>query len=341
MPHSLLRDAATGLDRLALARLPTPVDDAPRLAAALGLASLRVKREDQSGYALGGNKLRQLDFLMAEAVAEGADVLVSTAGSQSNFCRSLAGAAAKLGLRCHLHLRAATGTAVVGNLLLDTLLGATVTFTAVTDPWDPAVARELEEIAAGYRAAGHAPRIIQLTGPAAATAVAGWVAGAAELAADTAADPPDAVVCVCGSGLTLAGLALGFKELGVATRVIGISAQQPAARLKPWIVASANEAAVRLGCRDRLAEPDVEIVDTVIGPGYGQPSSDSIEAVHLAGRTEGLLLDPVYTGKGLVGIRAALRTGLLRAQDRVVFIHSGGTPGLFAHGEALLTRDAP
>ncbi|MHB2169597.1 pyridoxal-phosphate dependent enzyme [Alsobacter sp. R-9] len=337
MRNSLIRDAATGLDRLALARLPTPVDDAPRLAAVLGLASLRVKREDQSGYALGGNKLRQLDFLMAEAEAAGADILVSTAGSQSNFCRSLAGAAAKRGLDCHLHLRAATGTAFVGNLLLDTILGATVTFTRVTDPWDPVVAQELDAIAETYRAAGRKPRVIQLTGPAAATAVAGWVAGAAELVSDFEAGSgtPDAVVCVCGSGLTLAGLALGFKERGCPARVIGISAQQPASRLKPWIVASANQAAAQLEFGTRLGESDFDIIDTVIGPGYGQPSAESLEAVRLAGRTEGLLFDPVYTGKGIVGIGAALRDGVLRSSDHVVFIHSGGTPGLFAHGDAF------
>ncbi len=294
MKDGFIRDAATGLDRLALARLPTPVDDAPRLAEALGLATLRVKREDQSGYALGGNKLRQLDFLMAEAEAAGADILVSTAGSQSNFCRSLAGAAAKRGLRCHLHLRASTGTACVGNLLLDTILGATLTFTQVTDPWDPTIAQELDAIAEEYRSAGQNPRVIQLTGSAAATAVAGWVAGAAELVNDFGSGPraPDAVVCVCGSGLTLAGLALGFKHMGCPVRVIGVSAQQPASRLKPWIVASANEAATRLGFRVRLDERDFDIIDTVIGPGYGKPSAESLEAVKLAGRTEGCCSTP-------------------------------------------------
>ena len=145
---STLRDPTTGLERLALSRLPTPLDDAPRLARALGIASLAIKREDMAGYALGGNKLRQLDFILAEALAAGADILVTTAGSQSNFCRSLAGAAAKLGLGCHLHLRAAMGTEMVGNLLLDNLFGATVTFTGVTDPWDETVADELDTIAA-------------------------------------------------------------------------------------------------------------------------------------------------------------------------------------------------
>ena len=152
----IVRDPTTGLDRMVLARLPTPLDDAPTLADALGVARLSIKREDMSGYALGGNKLRQLDFILAEAIAAGADTLVA-AGSQSNFCRSLAGAAAKLGLACHLHLRSSTGTAFVGNLLLDDILGATVTFTNATDPWDPVVAQELRRSRAATKHGGGSP----------------------------------------------------------------------------------------------------------------------------------------------------------------------------------------
>jgi 1-aminocyclopropane-1-carboxylate deaminase/D-cysteine desulfhydrase-like pyridoxal-dependent ACC family enzyme len=336
MPQIVL-DPTTGLNRLTLSRLPTPLDPAPKLAAALGLARLSVKREDLSGYALGGNKLRQLDFILAEALAAGADILVTTAGSQSNFCRSLAGAAAKLGLGCHLHLRAATGTALVGNLLLDEILGASVTFTQVVDPWDPQIAQELAEIAATYEQQGRKPFIVQLTGVSAATAIAGWMSGAAELLRDAEDGPgiPDVVISVCGSGLSLAGLALGFKHLSCPARLVGVSAQQPAARLKAWIVAAAGEAATRLGLSPRLAADDFDIVDSEIGPGYGKPSAASIAAVRLAGRTEGLLLDPIYTGKGLAGLQAALRAGIVRQDHSVVFVHSGGTPGLFAHAEAF------
>jgi 1-aminocyclopropane-1-carboxylate deaminase/D-cysteine desulfhydrase-like pyridoxal-dependent ACC family enzyme len=140
---------------------------------------------------------------------------------------------------------------------------------------------------------------------------------------------------VCGSGLSLAGLALGFKHLSCPTRLIGISAQQPAARLKAWIVDAAAEASSRLNIATRLEPADFEIIDSEIGPGYGMPSSASIDAVRLAGRTEGLLLDPIYTGKGLAGIIACLRSGLIEPGDNVVFLHSGGTPGLFAHAPAF------
>ncbi|CAH1678091.1 D-cysteine desulfhydrase [Hyphomicrobiales bacterium] len=336
------RDPTTGLERLTLSHLPTPLDDAPRLARAIGIASLAIKREDMAGYALGGNKLRQLDFILAEALAAGADMLVTTAGSQSNFCRSLAGAAAKLGLGCHLHLRAAMGTERVGNLLLDDIFGATITFTAVTDPWDRTVANELDAIAADYAAKGRNPFIVQLTGVSAAVGVCGWMSGAAELTRDFAARGavPDVMVAVCGSGLSLAGLALGFKHLGCRTRLLGISAQQPAPRLKAWICGTADEASTLLGIDTRLTDDDFDIIDSEIAPGYGKPSPASLAAVRLAGRLEGLVLDPVYTGKGMAGLATAARTGVIKPEHSVVFLHSGGTPGLFTHAEALAPEAA-
>jgi 1-aminocyclopropane-1-carboxylate deaminase/D-cysteine desulfhydrase-like pyridoxal-dependent ACC family enzyme len=334
MPE-LLQDQVTGLSRIALAHLPTPLEPAARLAAAIGLRALYVKREDLSGYALGGNKLRQLDFILANAQMAGADMLIATAGSQSNFCRSLAGAAAKLGLGCHLHLRAKMGTEKVGNLLLDDIFDAAVTFTQLTDPWDPAIRAELDEIADRYSAQGRKPFVTQLTGTSANAAVAGWVSGAAELQTDFQRldQAPDAMVVVCGSGLSLAGLALGFKHLGCPTRLVGISAQQPAARLKSWITGAANEAAEQMQFTTRLNEDDFDIIDSAIAPGYGMPSDASLAAVRLAGRTEGLVLDPVYTGKGMAALHAAVQDGRLSPEGSVVFLHSGGTPGLFTHAD--------
>lgn len=334
-------DPTTGRDRLRLADFPTPMDHAPRLGAALGLADLHIKREDQSGYALGGNKLRQLDFILAQALAEGADTLVATAGSQSNFCRSLAGAAARLGMACHLHLRAKMGTEFAGNLLLDHVFGARVTFTQRTDPWDPAIAQELDELSATLKAKGKRPFVVQLTGVSASVGVAGWMSGAAEMIGDFDAIEartgrrPDAVVAVCGSGLTLAGLALGFKHLGESARLIGVSAQQPKARLTDWIIATANEAAHWLAVNARLEHGDFDIIDEAIAPGYGQPSDESIAAVRLAGQTEGLVTDPIYTGKGIAGIRIGIADGRIARDSSLVFLHSGGAPGLFTHTAAF------
>ncbi len=336
-PPAVSIDPISGRPRLDMARLPTPFEPAPRLAEHLGVASVHIKREDMAGYALGGNKLRQLDFILAEAIASGADMLIATAGSQSNFCRSLAGAAAKLGLGCHLHLRAKMGTELVGNLLLDDIFGAEVTFTQQTDPWHPAIKDEIEAIADNYRRQDRSPFVVQLTGVSANVGVAGWMSGAAELVEDFKAigRMPDIVVAVCGSGLTAAGLALGFKHLGVQTRVMGVSAQQPEARLRKWITETANIAAAWMGIETRLSGQDFEIVDGEIGPGYGIPSAASLAAVKTAGRLEGLVLDPVYTGKGMAALIGAADKGLLGKASSIVFLHSGGTPGLFTHASAF------
>ncbi|WP_306223753.1 pyridoxal-phosphate dependent enzyme [Bosea beijingensis] len=341
-PPAVSIDPVSGRPRLELARLPTPFEPAPRLAEHLDVASVYVKREDMAGYALGGNKLRQLDFILAEAIAAGADLLIATAGSQSNFCRSLAGAAAKLGLGCHLHLRARMGTERVGNLLLNDIFGAEVTFTQNADPWHPAIKDEIEAIAADYRRQGRSPFVVQLTGVSANVGVAGWMSGAAELAEDfkTIGQAPDIVVAVCGSGLTAAGLALGFKHLGVPTRVMGVSAQQPEARLRKWIIETANVAAAWMGIETRLSGQDFDIVDSEIGPGYGLPSAASLAAVNTAGRLEGLVLDPVYTGKGMAALIGAAEKGLFGKASSIVFLHSGGAPGLFTHASAF-ERPAP
>jgi D-cysteine desulfhydrase family pyridoxal phosphate-dependent enzyme len=330
-------DEPTGLRRLSFARLPTPLEEAPRLAAALGLRGLWIKREDLSGYALGGNKLRKLDFLLAEAIDAGADTLIATAGYQSNFCRALAGAAAKAGLRCHLHLRAAGPLKLEGNLLLDRIFGAGITTTDATDPWDPRIRAELDAIAEDLRSEGRHPCVVQLTGASAPLGVAAWFSGAHELAQDLDAlgVEPDLVVVACGSGLTLAGLALGLKHLGSRTRVLGLSVQQPASRLLPWVVDVAERTAQRLGISIRLATEDLIILDDQIGPGYGVPTPAALDAVTLAGQTEALVLDPVYTGKAFAGLMAQARGGILSRDATAVFLHSGGTPGLFANAAAF------
>ena len=331
-----MQDDFAALPRLELARLPTPVETAPRLAASLGLANLWVKREDLSGTAFGGNKLRQLSLILGAACANGADTVIATAGVQSNFCRALAGSAASLGLGCELLLRGSAAAKREGNLLLDHVFGANVSFTAATDPWDPAIRAELEAMAARARAVGKRPAIVQLTGDSASLGVAGWVGGADEVLAqvDALAIAPTHLVVACGSALTLAGLALGFKRRGRGPRLFGVSVQQPASRLRPWIVAAAAQGAARLKIDSALAETDFDLVEAV-GPGYGQPSPEAIAAVRLAGRFQGWVLDPVYTGKALAGLIAACETGQIPRDAAPLFLHSGGAPGLFANAAAF------
>ncbi len=330
------RDLATGLPRLRLAHLPTPLTPAPRLADQLGLSSLVVKREDMTGVAFGGNKLRQIDFILAEALAAGADTIVTTASSQSNFCRAMAGACAATGLACHLLLRRAGGHALQGNLLLDIIFGATVEWIDETDPWSPAIATSLHRAVERLGAEGRRPQLVQLPGATAALAAAGWVSGGAELADDFArlGRAPDALVVACGSGLTAAGLALGLKHAGLPTRVIGISVQQPAARLLPWVLDVAERAAHLIGIPTRLDASDLLLTDDQVAPGYGRPSPASLAAVRLAGRHAGLVLDPVYTGKAMAGLIGAIGSDLPRGAS-VAFLHSGGTPGLFQHAQAF------
>jgi len=333
--------APAPLPRLPLGAFPTPLEAAPRLAAALGVAALHVKREDLSGPALGGNKIRQLEMLLADARAQGCDAVISTAGQQSNFCRALAGTAAKLGLRCALLLRGAAPPRATGNLFLDGLFGADTRFLDVKDPWDPRARQALDALAEELRGQGHRPYVIHLTGASAGLGVAAWVAGADELDAQFTAlgIDPDRLVLACGSSLTLAGIALGLKRAGRRCRVSGISVQQPASRLVPWIVEAAARALPLLAPGPALAAADFDMIDGFVGAAYGTPSPAGIAAVRLAGAREGLVLDPVYTGKAMAGLAACLGDGRFGAAERIVFLHSGGTPGLFAHLDAF--GDAP
>jgi 1-aminocyclopropane-1-carboxylate deaminase/D-cysteine desulfhydrase-like pyridoxal-dependent ACC family enzyme len=315
---------------------PTPLEPAPRLAAALGLGALWVKREDLAGTAFGGNKLRQISLLLADARAAGADTVITTAASQSNFCRALAGSAARAGLGCALLLRRAGGAEMQGNLLLDQVFGARIAWTDATDPWDPAIEAELEELAETLRAEGKRPAIIRLPGRSAALAASAWAHGAAELAADLAAvgAAPDVVTVACGSGLTACGLALGLPRAGLAARVLGISVQQPVSRLRPWCEEVIGRTAALLGWPAGEAANRLRLTESQIAPGYARPSDASRAAVRLAGRCEGLVLDPVYTGKALAGLAAAVGDAVPRG-GAAVFIHSGGAPSLFLHAAAL------
>jgi 1-aminocyclopropane-1-carboxylate deaminase/D-cysteine desulfhydrase-like pyridoxal-dependent ACC family enzyme len=329
------RDPA--LQRLPLGAFPTPLEAAPRLAAAIGAKALLVKREDLSGPALGGNKIRKLELLLADARAHGADAVITTAGLQSNFCRALAGTAAKLGMRCALLLRGNRPDRATGNLMLDRLFDADVRHLDVKDPWDPRARAALDALADELRGQGHTPYVIHLPGASAGLGVAAWVAGADELDAQfTAAGvDPDRLIVACGSGLTLAGLALGLKRAGRRCRVSGISVQQPASRLVPWIVEAASRALPLLSPGPALAAEDFDVIDGFVGGAYGVPSPAGIAAVRLAGSREGLVLDPIYTGKAMAGLQACLAEGRFAREETIVFLHSGGTPGLFANTDSF------
>ncbi|TQF81287.1 pyridoxal-phosphate dependent enzyme [Elioraea sp. Yellowstone] len=316
-----------------LGRWPTPFEPAPRLSASLG-REIWFKREDLAGPALGGNKIRQLEWLLGAALAEGADAVLTTAAAQSNFCRALAGTAAKLGLACTLVLRGPPPPCQ-GNLLLDRLFGAEIRFVAAADPWHPRLAAALDEAAASLRARGYRPYAIHLPGASAALAAQAWAEAAAELDADwrAAGIDPAALVVAAGSGLTAAGLALGLARAGRRCRVRAISVQQPRAHLAAWMTDVARRTAERAGWPLPAALP-LDIDDAEIGPGYGMPSPASLAALLRVARCEGVALDPAYAGKAMAGLIAALRAGTL-PPGPVVFLHSGGLPGLFAAADAV------
>ena len=326
-----------GLARVPLAQWPTPMELAPRLSAELGAPPIWFKREDLSGLALGGNKPRQLEFLMAAALAEGAQAVVTTAAVQSNFCRACAAAGAKLGLRVGLLLRGSGDEDLQGNYLLDKVLGAELRFIATQDPYDPRVPGWLDDFVADFTRRGLKTHVLHLPGRSGTLGAAARVCAGEEMARQFAAQgiAPQAVYVAAGSGLTTAGLVLAFKALGVSTRLVAISVQRSAKLMLPLIVERANAAAQLLGLAVRVEATDFDFDERHIGSGYGVPSQAALQAILLAGRIEGLVLDPVYSGKALAGMLGHLREGRWRGSAPLVFFHSGGAPGLFANAQKL------
>jgi len=327
----MLTDA---LPRISLAHLPTPLEPLPRLSAALGGPQLWIKRDDQTGLATGGNKARKLEFLVAEALAQGATTLITAGAPQSNHARQTAAAAAKCGLRAVLVLGGGPPTQQRhgGNVLLDRLLGAELRWAEGRDR-----AEVMAEVAEEEQTAGRRPYIVPYGGsnPVGAS---GYVAALEELAAQLAERSlrMDHIVFATSSGGTQAGLCVAAKALHFPARVVGISVDKDAGELQAELAVLANETATHLGL-DLHFEPDEFIVnDDYCGAGYGVVTEMEKAAIRLLAETEGVLLDPVYTGRALAGLIDLIGQGAFGPQERVCFWHTGGTPGLFAYGEVLL-----
>ncbi|MDQ7859726.1 MAG: D-cysteine desulfhydrase [Armatimonadota bacterium] len=320
------------LPRVVLAHLPTPLEFAERLTRALGGPRLFIKRDDCTGLAGGGNKARKLEFLVGDALAQGADVLVTEGGAQSNHCRQAAAAAAKTGLDCVLVLSPSQAPGFTGNLLLDHLLGARVV--TVERAADRALA--MAQVARELREAGRRPYVIP-TGGSTGIGALGYVAAWRELEEQSRSLGVafDAVVFCSGSGGTHGGLVAGAKLFESATRVVGISDGAPRAELLEMVLRVACETAAVLGAPLVFSADEIAIHDEYAPEGYGAPSAAMVEAVRLVARTEGLLLDPVYTGKAMAGLIGLIRTGRLTPDHTVVFLHTGGTPALFAYAETF------
>ena len=296
------------------AHLPTPLDEAPRLSEALGVRIL-VKRDDMTGLALGGNKARKLDYLMRDAVAKGCDTLVTAGGAQSNFCRMTAAAAARLGMTCHLVLSGEPPPRDSGNLVLDRLFGAKLHFRN-TDDW-AVLEAEMRRIAAEIGPNAY-PMPIGGATPVGALA---YVQAADELLSQMAT-PPDWIVLADGSGGTHAGLLAG---LPATVLVLGVDVSRPPTPLTISIPRLAAKTAALAG---RPAPTNAAIIVDHTGEKYAAITEEARAAVRLAARTEGLVLDPVYTGKAMAGLIAAVNDGTI--SGTVVFWHTGGAVALFA-----------
>lgn len=317
------------LPRIPLAHLPTPLERASRLGEALGLPGLYVKRDDCTGLAMGGNKARKLEYLLAEALAQEAAVVLTAGGVQSNHARMTAAAACKLGMRAVLFLTDPAPSAEQGNLLLDRLFGAEVRFVPGVTLLQ--LEQQMQAAADEFRARGRTPYIIPIGGSTPLGCM-GYVSAVEELAeqARSLGLRIDAMVAATGSTGTLAGLQLGARRSLPQARVYGISVSPAADTGRRRCAAIISEAARLLGIEWSPEPGQIVVYDDWLGPAYGVPTEEAMAAIDLAAKTEGYLLDPVYTGKALAGLRGLAARGELRPEETVVFWHTGGAPALFA-----------
>src|ERR1051325_5949008 len=349
------RKAAARLPRVPLAHLPTPLEEARRFAKMLPLTPnpslalgagrgeagpgprVFIKRDDCTGMLMGGNKTRHNEFLLGEALRANADCLVWGAGVQSNNCRQTAAACNKLGLECYLYLtRAAHNDDVQGNLLLDHLMGAKVTI--IDAPMGPELDDLLLAKAKELKAQGRRPFVWdRVTGrPIAAVAYALCLAETLDQARALGVEPTH-VYCAA-AGATGAGLAIGTAILGGQGRVRLLSPTRWPGDTPADIADVANRTATLLDLPQRATAADIDIRHDYMGPKYGAMTKEGREAMDLVAKSEGLLLDPVYTAKALAGLIDDAPQARLGAQDIAVFIHTGGTPAVFAYRDELMGK---
>lgn len=334
------KTAGLSLDRFprtALCHQPTPIEAMPRLSKLLGGPQLFIKRDDCTGLATGGNKTRKLEFLVGEALEAGADMLVTQGAVQSNHVRQTAAAACKVGMKCHVLLeRRVPGVDAsyeqTGNVLLDNLFGATHEFR----PPGLDMNAEAEAVTEKLRAEGHKPYMIP-GGGSNPTGAFGYVNCAKEIVehCDSSGDPFDWLVMATGSTGTQAGLVAGFHAMGYNLPVLGVSVRQPHDRQVAAVHGLTQRTLEKLGA-DPIDVSEIRVDDGYVGEGYGIPASSTLEAIHLTARQEGVLLDPVYSAKGMAGLIGLIRQGFFKTTDKVLFLHTGGATALFAYEDQLI-----
>ncbi len=327
------------LPRVTLGNYPTPLMEARHLSAALGGPRIIIKRDDLTGLALGGNKCRKLEYVLADAQQRGIDTLITTGSSQSNHALQTAAAGRKLGMETYLVLVKGVHVETQGNLLLHNILNSEVNILDVADPSEmfTTLLEKMNELADELRSKGRNPLVIP-AGAEVPLGTAGWVNAAEEIGQQLKEQKIDAqyAVLALGGGGTHAGLVLGFKQLKLPLGVVGISVlYEKKSKAIDEVVIMVNETAKLLALDVAVTPDEVTVYDDYIGQGYGIITDDCIEAIRLVAQMEGVFLDPVYTGKAMAGLIDLIRKGQFTPKDTVVFVHTGGLPAVFAYHQEL------
>ncbi len=329
--------------RVNLAHLPTALEPMDRLSKELGGPRIWIKRDDCTGMSTGGNKTRKLEFLMAEAQAQGADLVITQGATQSNHARQTAACAAKLGIDCHILLEDRTGSNdpnynLNGNVFLDFLHGAT----AEKRPGSGLdMNAEMEAVAEKFRAEGRNVYTIP-GGGSNPTGALGYANAAMELVtqANNMGLRIDRLIHATGSAGTQAGLVVGLKAINAQIPLLGIGVRAPKPKQEENVYNLAVKTAEKLGCPGVVSREDVEANTDYVGEGYGIPTKEGLAAIEMFARLEGILLDPVYSGKGAAGLIDLVRKGAFAGDENIVFLHTGGGVALFGY-TAAFDYDAP
>ena len=341
------QQSETGLSELSaharvnLAYGETPLEQLERLGKQIGV-TLWAKRDDCNGLAMGGNKVRQLEYYLGRGMAEGADTLLITGAVQSNFVRLAAAAARRVGWQPEVQLENRVPKDDVfyrtsGNFLLNQLLGARIHHFPMGED-ESAADRNLDEIAAKLRSEGRRPYVIHLGIDYPPIGALGYVEAACETwrQLQKIGEEPDYVVIPSGSGLTHAGFLVGARSLGWQVPVLGVCVRRDAGQQKQRVLRRSREVVELLGNGLEISEQDVIVDDTVLAPGYGQINDQTLRAIRMAAESEAMLLDPVYSGRCMAGLLHFIEQGQIAKGSKVLFVHTGGTPAIFAYQSDLM-----
>ncbi len=339
MDHPSVLQRVAIFPRCPLAHVPTPLEAMDRLSARLDTVSVFVKRDDCTGLGFGGNKIRQLEYYLGQAMKEEADTVLITGAVQSNFVRATAAAARRCGMECHIQLEERVANVddlhrSSGNVLLDRILGATL-HSYPTGEDEKGADAKLKEIAEELRQAGSKPYIIPLGAEHDPLGALGYIDAAAELLIqlDQRALRMDHLVVSSGSGATHAGLLFGLRALGSNIGVIGVCPRRDAESQTQRIAGHVEKLTKMLDIQSGVSSEDICLTDVSLSPGYGQLNDATLEALSLSARCEGLFLDPVYTAKAMAGLLHLARKREI--SGNVLFWHTGGQPALFGYGDQL------